>query len=160
MCNQTKECSFGYLRALDREERLLSFFHIHVTSETTCTANRSTPPTNFSLRIILVAHHHHHHRHQGMGHLARSVSRVTAALANVSSVSRLFSFLVDCSGMILKGFGCVAFFACVKASSFCIHLSCLVCIRSIVHDHKTNDSIRRRSTDAKFILNFRPTKQN
>jgi hypothetical protein len=55
-------------------------------------------------------HHHHHHKHQGLGHLARSVSTVTAALANVSSVSQLFSFLVDCSGMILKGFGFVAFF--------------------------------------------------
>ena len=58
--------------------------------------------------------HHHHHTHQGLGHLARSVSTVTAAF---SLVSRLFSFLVDCSGMILKGFGCVAFFAGVKASS-------------------------------------------
>jgi hypothetical protein len=55
--------------------------------------------------------HHHHNNHQVLGHLARSVSTVTAALANVSSVSRLISFLVDCSGMILKGFGCVAFFA-------------------------------------------------
>jgi hypothetical protein len=61
-------------------------------------------------------HHHHHHKHQGLGHLARFVSRVTAALANVSSVSQLFAFLVDCSGMILKGFGFVAFFAGVKAS--------------------------------------------
>jgi hypothetical protein len=71
-------------------------------------------------------------KHQGLGHLARSVSRVTAALANVSSVSQLFSFLVDYSGMILKGFGFVAFFEGVKASSFCIHLSCLVCIQSVV----------------------------
>ena len=78
------------------------------------------------------ANPYHHHKHQGLGHLARSVSRVTAALANVSSVSRLFPFLVDCSGMILKGFGCVAFFAGIKASSFCIHLSCLVCIQSVV----------------------------
>jgi hypothetical protein len=45
---------------------------------------------------------HHHHKHQCLGHLARSVSRATAALANVSSVSQLFSFIVDCSGMILK----------------------------------------------------------
>jgi hypothetical protein len=74
----------------------------------------------------------HHHKHQGLGHLARSVSGVTAALANVSSVSQLFSFLVDCSGMILKGFGFVAFCAGVKASSFCIHLSYLVCIQSVV----------------------------
>jgi hypothetical protein len=70
-------------------------------------------------------HHYHNHKHQGLGHLARSVSRVTAALANVSSVSQLFSFLVDCSGMILKGFGFVAFFAGVKTSFFCINLSCL-----------------------------------
>ena len=85
--------------------------------------------TGLVLRVFLFfIHHHHHHKHQGLGHLARSVYRVTAALANVSSVSRLFSFLVGCSGMILKGFGCVAFFAGVNASSFYIHLSCLVCI--------------------------------
>jgi hypothetical protein len=71
---------------------------------------------------------HHHHKHQGLGHLARSVSTVTAALASVSSVFQLFSFLVECSGMILKGFGVVAFFAGVRASSFCIHLFYLVCI--------------------------------
>jgi hypothetical protein len=58
-----------------------------------------------------IFHHHHHHEHQGLGHLARSVSTVTAALSNVSSVSQPFSFLVDCSGMILKRFGFVAFFA-------------------------------------------------
>jgi hypothetical protein len=68
----------------------------------------------------LFIHHHHHHKHQGLGHLACFVSRVTAALANVSSVSQLFSFVVNCCGMILKGFGFVAFFADVKASSFCI----------------------------------------
>jgi hypothetical protein len=73
----------------------------------------------------------HHHKHQRLGDLSRSVSRVTAALASVSSVSQLFSFLVDRSGMILKGFGVVAFFAGVRASSFCIHLSCLVCIQSV-----------------------------
>jgi G3E family GTPase len=78
-------------------------------------------------------HHHHHHKHQGLGHLARSVSRVTTALASVSSVSQLFSFLLNCSGMILKGFGVVAFFAGVRASSFFIHLFCLVCIQSVVH---------------------------
>jgi hypothetical protein len=77
-------------------------------------------------------HHHHHHKHQGLGHLARSVSTVTAALANVSSVSQLFSFPVGCSGMILKGFGFVTFFAGVKVSYFCIHLSCPVCIQSAV----------------------------
>jgi hypothetical protein len=47
----------------------------------------------------------------------RSVSRVTTAPANVSPVFQLFSFLVVCSGMILKGFGFVAFFASVEASS-------------------------------------------
>jgi hypothetical protein len=56
-------------------------------------------------------HHHHHHKHQGLGPLIRSVPRVTTAAANVSSVFQLFSFLVVCSGMILKGFGFVAFFA-------------------------------------------------
>jgi hypothetical protein len=65
--------------------------------------------------------------------LIRSVSRVTTTLPNVSSVFQLFSFLVVCSDMISKGFGLVAFFASVKASSFCIHLSCLVCIQSVVH---------------------------
>jgi hypothetical protein len=72
----------------------------------------------------------HHHKHSG---LARSVSRVTVALSIVFSVSQLFSFLVGCSGMILKEFGFVAFFAGVKASSFCIHLSCPVCSLSVVH---------------------------
>jgi hypothetical protein len=46
---------------------------------------------------------HHHHKHQELDHLARSFSTVTAALTNVSSVSQLFSFPVDCSDMILKG---------------------------------------------------------
>jgi hypothetical protein len=51
----------------------------------------------------------------------------------VSSVSQLFFFLVVCSDMISKGFGLVTFFASVKASSVCIHLSCPVCIQSVVH---------------------------
>ena len=71
---------------------------------------------------------HHHHQHQGLDPLILSVSRVTTALANVSSVFQLFSFLVVCSGMISKGIGFVAFFASVKASSICFHLSCLVCM--------------------------------
>jgi len=58
--------------------------------------------------------------------LIRSVYRVTAARANASSVFQLFSFLVVCSSMTSKVFGLVAFFASVKASSVCIHLSCLV----------------------------------
>jgi hypothetical protein len=76
--------------------------------------------------------HHHYHKHLGLGHLARSVSRVIFALSIVSLVSQLFSFLVGCSEMILKGFDFVAFFADVKAGSFCIHPSCLVCCLSIV----------------------------
>jgi len=77
---------------------------------------------------IGLRHHHHHHKLQGLDPLIRSVSRVTAARANVPSVFQLFSFLVVCSGMISKGFGLVAFFASVKATSVCIHLSCLVCL--------------------------------
>jgi len=56
--------------------------------------------------------------------LIRSVSTVTSARAIASSVFQLFSFLVVCSGMISKEFGFMAFFASVKASSVCIHLSC------------------------------------
>jgi hypothetical protein len=77
--------------------------------------------------------HHHHHHHQGLDPLIRSVSRVTTALSNVSSVFQLFSFLVVCSDMISKGFGFVAVFANVKANSVSIRLSCLVCIQSVVH---------------------------
>ena len=76
---------------------------------------------------------HHHHQHQGLDTLIRSISRVITALANVSSVFQLFSFLVVCSDMISNGFGFVAFFASVKASSVCIRLACLVCIQSVVH---------------------------
>ena len=81
----------------------------------------------FPVTSVEINHHHHHHKHQGLGHSARSVSTVTAALANVSLASRLFSFLVDYSGMFST-----AFFTGVKASSFSIHLSCLVCIQSAV----------------------------
>ena len=82
--------------------------------------------TNFKLLFRYVYHHNHHHKHQVLDPLIRSVSRVTAARANASSVFQLFSFLVVCSGMISKGFGFVAFFANVEASSVCIHLPCLV----------------------------------
>ena len=73
----------------------------------------------------------HHHKHQGLDPLIHSVSTVTAARANASSVFQLFFFLLVCSGMISKGFAFVAFFASVKASSICIHLSCLVCLYSV-----------------------------
>jgi len=78
--------------------------------------------------LFFMVDHHHHRKHQGLNPLIRSVSRVTAAHTNASSVSQLFSFLVVYSGMISKGFGFVAFFASVKASSVCIHLTCLVCM--------------------------------
>jgi len=72
-----------------------------------------------------IVKYHLHHKHQGMDPLIRSVS---ATRANASSVFQLFSFLVVCSGMISRGLGFVAFFASVKASSVCIHLSYLVCL--------------------------------
>jgi hypothetical protein len=56
-------------------------------------------------------HYHYHHKHKNFDLLARSVSGFTAALTKVSSVSQFCSFLVEFSGMILKGFCCVAFFA-------------------------------------------------
>jgi len=86
-------------------------------------------------------HHHHYHKHQGLDPLIRSVSRVKTALANVCSVFQLFSFLVVCSDMISKGFGLVAFFASVKASSVCIHLSCLICIQSVFHGVRSRLSL-------------------
>ena len=90
-------------------------------------------PCEFLLLLDLHAYtihqnHHHHYKHQRLDPLIRSVFRVRAARANASSVFHLFSFLVGCSGMISKRFGFVAFFASVKASSVCIHLSCLVCL--------------------------------
>ena len=87
-----------------------------------------------STRIFVSHHHHnhHHHQHQGLDHLIRSVSRVRDALANVSSVFQMFSFPVVYSGTISNGFGFVVFFANVEASSVCIRLSCIICLRSIV----------------------------
>jgi 23S rRNA maturation-related 3'-5' exoribonuclease YhaM len=81
---------------------------------------------------IRVKTSHHHHKHQGLDPLIPSVCRVTAALANVSWVFQLILFIVACICMILEGFGCVAFFVCVKASSFCIRLSYLVCLLSVI----------------------------
>jgi hypothetical protein len=77
--------------------------------------NIDEPKPNCWSAVLTLHHHHHHHhhhhnqqqqqQHQWLGYLARSVSRVTAALSNVSSVSQPFSFLVGCSGIISKGFG-------------------------------------------------------
>jgi hypothetical protein len=39
-------------------------------------------------------HHRHHHKHPGLGHLARSVSKIKVALSIVPLVSQLFSFRV------------------------------------------------------------------
>ena len=36
-------------------------------------------------QFVTFFHHHHHHHHQGLDPLIRSVSRVTAALANFQS---------------------------------------------------------------------------
>jgi hypothetical protein len=57
------------------------------------------------MKVILhyTLFHHHHHKNQGLDPLIHSVSRVTAARTNASSVFYLFSFLVVCSGMISKG---------------------------------------------------------
>jgi hypothetical protein len=57
-----------------------------------------------------------------MDPLIRSVSKVTTALTNVSSVLQLLFLLVVCSSKISKGFGFVAFFASVETGSVCIHL--------------------------------------
>jgi hypothetical protein len=76
---------------------------------------------------------YYHNIQQGLDPLIRFLSRVTTALSSISSVFQLFFFLVVCSDMISKGFGLVAFFASIKASSVCIHLSCLACIQSVVH---------------------------
>jgi len=116
-CIQTRDRSAGLLK-FDQGFRIHS---VHFTKQNN--------------RLILSHNHHHHHKHkhQALDPLIRSVSRVTTALANVSSVFQLFSFLVVCSDMILKGFGLVAFFASLKASSVCIRLSCPVCIQSVVH---------------------------
>jgi hypothetical protein len=103
-------------------------------------------------------HHHHHHKHPGLGHLARSVSRVKVALSIVSLVSKLFSFLVGSKGMILKGFGFVAFFAGVKASSFRIRLSCLVCSLSVVRGQWSRlfCSHKRRNLPEVSVASFLP----
>jgi hypothetical protein len=96
---------------------------LYLTTHNTHKKQTSTPLTGFEPAItadelpqthaldraaagfgILVIHHHHH-QHQGLDPLIRSVSRVTTAPANVSSVFQLFSFLVVCSCTILKGFG-------------------------------------------------------
>ena len=86
-------------------------------------SNSSRHGDEFHVRVTV-----HHHGHQGLDPLIRSVSTVTAARANASSVFQLFSFRAVCSGMISKGFGFVAFFVSVEIISVCIDLSCLVCL--------------------------------
>jgi len=122
--------------------------------------NNLIPTTNEEIKkkIIYIENHHHHHHHQGLDPLIRSVSRVKTALANVSSVFQLFSFLVVCSDMISVGFGLLAFFASVKASSVCIHLSCLVCVQSVVHGVRSRlfCGLKRRSLPEVSITLFLP----
>ena len=84
------------------------------------------------MHLVGFIHHHHHHKHQGLDPLIRSVYKVTTAVSNVSSVFQLFSFLVACSSTISKGFGFVAFFESAENNSVYIHLSCLVCLQSVV----------------------------
>ena len=93
-----------------------------LSSHCSCLCLSKSSPGPSSVRL------HHHHKHKGLDPLIRSVSKVTAALSNVSSVFQLLSFFVVCSSMISKGFGFVAFFASVETSTVCIHLSCLVCL--------------------------------
>ena len=74
--------------------------------------------------MLLISHSylqgfHHRHIHQGLDPLIRSISKITTALSNVSSVFQLFSYLVVCSNMISKKFGFVEFFASVETSSVC-----------------------------------------
>jgi hypothetical protein len=69
------------------------------------------PFVAYSAKLFI---YNHHHKHPGLGHLARSVSRVKVAHSIVSLVFQLFSFRVGCKGMISKGFGFVAFFAGVN----------------------------------------------
>jgi len=105
-----------------------------IRSVSRVTAGRANASSVFQLFFLLVdiyiyiyIYVYHHHKHQGLDPLIRSVSRVTAARANASSTFQLFFFLVVCSDMISKGFGSVEFFP-VKASSVCIHISCIVCL--------------------------------
>ena len=75
-------------------------YRIH-NSPTTCPypqPHQSSPYPH----IPIPEDHHHHHKYQGLDPLIRSVCKVTTALSNVSSVFKLFSFLVVCSNMISK----------------------------------------------------------
>ena len=67
-----------------------------------------------SVQLIRRYHHYHHREHQGLDPFIRSVSRVTAARANASSVFQLFSFRLVCSGMISEGFGLWHIRKCMK----------------------------------------------
>jgi len=53
----------------------------------------SLEPGYNDIQFIRHPGYHHRHKHQGLNPLIRSVSRVTAARANPSSVFQLFSFL-------------------------------------------------------------------
>ena len=80
-----------------------------------------------SYRIIsyhIISYHHHHHKRQGLGPLARSVSRVTAVPSISSLVFQFSFFLVGCTSMLLRGLGFVAFFVGVRTISLCIRLVC------------------------------------
>ena len=84
--------------------------HKHQTSVSECLRNIDLPyvhRTNCKHQHCINTdhyHHHHHHKYHGLDPLIRSVSRVTTAVSNVSSVFQMFSFLVVCSSMIARGF--------------------------------------------------------
>jgi hypothetical protein len=65
---------------------------------------------------------------------------------------------VGCRGMIVKGFGFVAFFAGIKTISFCIHLFCLVCSLSVVRGEWSRlfCSLKRRNLPEVSIASFLP----
>jgi len=124
---QTEICRYKYHNNNSLVE-LSDFFVLHTHYTDSFTECVKYYVCIYIYIYIYTVCHYHHHKHQGLDPLIRSVSTVTAARANASSVFQLFSFLGVCSGMISKRFGFVAFFASVKASSVCIHLSCLVCL--------------------------------
>ena len=112
-------------RATTVEENLRALvLKIHVVSSYTCLLQPRVVMNNLKFCRL----HHHHHKHQGMNPLIRSVSRVIDALSNVFQVVQLIFFLAVWSCRILQEFGFVAFFVCVEAISFCIRLSCPVCL--------------------------------
>ena len=74
---------------------LCSFLCLYEDGQISC---RNMLEVTLQLHYIVyfcaIFHHHRRHKRQGLDPLIRSVSRVTAARANASSVFQLFLFLV------------------------------------------------------------------